>query len=82
MSQLVLYHRIADPRCAAVRAEIVRRGLKPQVDFQNVESDGAAGFAALGGRAVPALWDGARLHEGEDRIRLVLDAMMPAEGSA
>ena len=76
MSELVLYHRVSDPASAAVRTEIVRRGLKPKVDFQNVDTDGAADFAAHGGRTVPALWDGTRLHEGEHAIRLVLDAMM------
>jgi hypothetical protein len=76
VSDLVLYHRVADPASAAIRRVIVERGLKPRIDFQNVDTEGADAFAALGGRAVPALWDGTRLHEGEGPIRLVLDAMM------
>lgn len=82
MSELVLYHRVADPASARVRRLIVERGLKPRVDFQNVDTEAAEAFAAHGGRTVPALWDGERLHEGEDQVRLVLGAMMRAEGSA
>src|SRR2546428_5505710 len=72
VSGLVLYPRVADPARAEVRREIVERGLKPQVDFQNVDTDGAADFAARGGRAVPALWDGTRLREGQAAIRVAL----------
>lgn len=78
---LVLYHRIGDPDSAAVRRRIVELALKPRIDFQNVDDEGAAAFAAHGGRSVPALWDGARLHEGRDavvrllaRLRSDLDA--------
>jgi len=74
----VLYHRLADPSSAAVRAKIVEAGLKPLIDFQNVESDGAGAFAAHGGRAVPALWDGKRLHEGSHAIGLALGAIIAA----
>jgi hypothetical protein len=79
---LVLYHRVADPASAAVRRLIVERGLKSRIDFQNVDTDAAEDFAARGGRTPPALWDGEHLHEGEAAVRLVLDAMMRAEGSA
>jgi hypothetical protein len=72
----VLYHRLADPASAAIRAKIVEAGLKPLVDFQNVESDGADAFAAHGGREVPALWDGKRLHEGSYAVRLALGAII------
>jgi len=72
----VLYHRLADPSSAAIRAKIVEAGLKPLVDFQNVETDGAEAFAAHGGRAVPALWDGKRLHEGSHAIGLALGAII------
>ena len=58
---------------------IVDLGLKPRVDFQNVDTEGAATFAARGGRQVPALWDGARLHEGGDAIELALGAIIAAE---
>lgn len=76
----VLYHRLADPASAALRAKIVSDGLKHLIDFQNVETDAAEEFAARGGREVPALWDGARLHEGSDRVRLALGAIIAAEG--
>ena len=76
---LVLYHRLADPESARVRARIVELGLKPKVDFQNVETEGAEAFAALGGRRVPALWDGARLHVGSAAIDLALGAIIAAE---
>ena len=76
----VLYHRLADPASAAVRAKIVSAGLKALIDFQNVETDAAEDFAAHGGREVPALWDGTRLHEGSYRVRLALGAIIAAEG--
>jgi hypothetical protein len=77
---LVLYHRLADPGSAAIRAWIVERGLKPRVDFQNVDTEGAEAFAALRGSRVPALWDGERLHEGADAIRAAVGAIIRAEG--
>jgi hypothetical protein len=76
---LVLYHRLADPDSAAVRARIVQLGLKPRIDFQNVDTEAAEAFAAHGGRRVPALWDGKRLHEGADNIGLALGAIIAAE---
>jgi hypothetical protein len=75
VSELVLYHRVADPASASIRRLIVERGLKSRVDFQNVDTDGAEAFARHGGRTVPTLWDGLRLHEGEAAIRLVLEAL-------
>ena len=72
----VLYHRLADPGSAAIRAKIVDAGLKPRVDFQNVETEAAAEFAARGGHEVPALWDGERLHEGSYAVRLALGAII------
>ena len=79
---LVLYHRLADPDSARIRARIVELGLKPRVDFQNVDTEAAADLAALGGRRVPALWDGTRLHEGPEAIRLALGAIIAAEEHA
>ena len=75
----VLYHRIADPASAAIRTKIVEAGLKPLVDFQNVDSEGGDRFAAHGGREVPALWDGKRLHEGAYAVRLALGAIIASE---
>jgi hypothetical protein len=77
---LVLYHRLADPGSASVRALIVELGLKPSVDFQNVETEGAEAFAALGGMSVPALWDGERLYEGADAVQLAIGDIIRSEG--
>jgi hypothetical protein len=72
---LVLYHRIDDPDSAAVRRRIVELGLKPRIDFQNVDTEGAAAFAARRGRSVPALWDGQRLHEGRAAALALLETL-------
>ncbi len=75
----VLFHRLADPASAAVRAKIVESGLKPLIDFQNVDTEAAEEFASRGGHDVPALWDGERLHEGAAAVRLALGAIIAAE---
>jgi len=72
---VILYHRIDDPDSAAVRRRVVDLELKPRVDFQNVDTDGAEAFAAHGGRRVPAVWDGARLHEGNSAVLAVLETL-------
>jgi hypothetical protein len=77
---LVLFHRLPDADSATIRRWIVERGLKPRIDFQNVDTEGRDLFAARRGRRVPALWDGERLHEGPDAIRLALGAIIAAEG--
>jgi hypothetical protein len=73
----VLFHEIADPACARVRSEIVARGLKPRIDFQNVR-EFEARLRELGGSRVPALWDGTRLHEGEPAVLEVIATMAPS----
>jgi hypothetical protein len=72
---LVLYHRIGDPDSAAVRRRVVELGLKARVDFQNVDTEGAVAFAAQGGVAVPALWDGERLHAGRAAALALLETL-------
>jgi len=72
----VLYHRIDDPDSAAVRRRVVELGLKPRVDFQNVDTEGADAFAELGGRRVPALWDGVLLHEGRAAVLTQIDRLV------
>jgi hypothetical protein len=72
---VILYHRIDDPDSAAVRRRVVELGLKSQIDFQNVDTDGAAAFAGHRGRTVPALWDGERLHEGRVAALAVLETL-------
>lgn len=75
---VVLYHRIDDPGSAAVRRRVVELGLKPLVDFQNVDGEGADGFAEHGGRRVPALWDGVLLHEGRAAVLTKIDRLAEA----
>ena len=65
---MILFHRIGDPESAAVRRRVVELDIKSQIDFQNVDTDGAEAFAGHGGRSVPALWDGERLHEGRAAV--------------
>jgi hypothetical protein len=72
---VILYHRIDDPDSAAVRRRVVELGIKSQVDFQNVDTEGAEAFAQHGGRRVPAIWDGERLHEGRIAALAVLETL-------
>jgi len=72
---VILYHRIDDPDSAAVRRRVVELDLKSQIDFQNVDTDGAEAFAQHGGRTVPALWDGERLPEGPAAALAVLETL-------
>ena len=72
---MILYHRIDDPDSAAVRRRVVELGAKSQIDFQNVDTEGAEAFAQHGGRHVPALWDGQRLHEGRLAVLAVLETL-------
>ena len=72
---MILYHRIDDPDSAAVRRRVVELAIKSQVDFQNVDTEGAEALAQHGGRNVPALWDGQRLHEGRAAVLAVLETL-------
>jgi len=71
----VLYHRIDDPGSAAVRRRVVELGLKARIDFQNVDTDGAEAWANVRGMVLPALWDGARLHEGTRAALAALETL-------
>lgn len=77
----VLYHRIAEPASARVRTRIVELGLKPGIDFENAETDGAAELAKLGGGPTPALWDGRVLIVGEAAVGAVLERIGAGRGS-
>ena len=72
---MILYHRIDDPDSAAVRRRVVELGIKSQIDFQNVDTEAAEAFARHGGRQVPALWDGQRLHQGSAAVLAVLETL-------
>lgn len=72
---LELFHRLAEPDSAAARKLVADLGLLEAVAFRNVLFDShRAALAGHGGGPTPALWDGARLHEGIDAIRAALVA--------
>ena len=71
-----LFHAIGDEASAAARREIARLRLEERVTFRNIfypEAD--ADFRARGGGALPALWDGARLHIGLDAVLAQLSSL-------
>jgi hypothetical protein len=73
---LELFHRLAEPESAVARTLVRDLGLVDAVAFRNVAFASHAGdLAARGGARTPALWDGARLHEGLDAIRAVLASL-------
>jgi len=76
-----LFHAIGDAGSAAARRELVALGLDDgRVKMRNVVyPEAEADFAARGGKQVPALWDGARLVEGE---RAVIEALRAFAKSA
>ena len=78
MSGFVLFHELSGEGNVRVRREIVARGLKPRIDFRNIYwPEDREAFDAVGGSRTPSLWDGERLHEGEeavlDRLRALGD---------
>jgi hypothetical protein len=71
-----LFHATNDPASAAARRLVVARGLESRVRFRNIfYAEVRADFAARGGRTLPALWDGARLVEGEAAVVAALEAL-------
>ena len=66
--EYTLFHRVAEPASARIRARVVELGLKPRIDFQNAETDGKDELARLGGQVTPALWDGNMLTVGESAV--------------
>jgi len=73
-----LYHEISGDTNVRVRREVVARGLKDRIAFRNIfwDEDREA-FVLLGGTRTPALWDGERLHEGEEAVMRALRDMIP-----
>lgn len=64
-----LYHAIDDADSAAARRTVVELGLVEEIRFRNVAyPEARAALEALGGSAVPALWDGATLAVGADAV--------------
>lgn len=75
MAFLELFHRLAEPDSAAARRLVRELGLLGQLAMRNVAFDvHRDALAARGGGPTPALWDGARLHEGLDAVREALAA--------
>jgi len=71
-----LFHDLIDPESAEVRRKVVDLGLKARIDFLNLAFPGARErLRALGGSRLPALWDGAALHEGAAAILLRISAL-------
>jgi hypothetical protein len=76
MPVLELFHRLVQPESAAARKLVRDAGLLDAVVFRNVAFDSHhSALAAHGGERTPALWDGARLHEGLAAIRAALDEL-------
>jgi hypothetical protein len=74
-----LFHRIAEPASADARRRLVERGLVGRVELRNVEFEThAQALRARGGGATPALWDGARLHEGREAVLAALERLAAA----
>lgn len=74
----VLYHTLGGDENVRVRREIVARGLKDRISFRNVYwPEDREAFDALRGSRTPALWDGERLHEGEDAVMRALRDIIP-----
>lgn len=74
-----LFYTIAGADCAAARRAVLERDLKEHVSFRNLDyPEVAADFTARGGRTIPALWDGERLHEGLAAVLAELDRMKAA----
>jgi cation diffusion facilitator family transporter len=75
--EYTLFHRVAEPASARVRARVVELGLKARIDFQNAETEGKDDLARLGGHVTPALWDGHILTVGESAVVQKLTTLGP-----
>jgi hypothetical protein len=71
-----LFHATNDIDSAAARRAVVDGGWLEKIRFRNVfYAEVKADFDARGGARLPALWDGARLHQGLDQVLLALSAL-------
>lgn len=76
-TKYTLYHRVPEPASARIRRRVVDLGLKPQIDFQNADTDGRDELAERGGSVTPALWDGHALTVGESDVARKLLSIQP-----
>jgi hypothetical protein len=68
-----LFYTIADADSASARKAVMELGLLAATRFRNLAyPEVKADYAARGGTAIPALWDGAALHQGLDAVLAVL----------
>ncbi len=72
-----LFHQISDPESARLRRYISEHDLLEHVRFRNlVYPEVQRDFAAHGGQALPALWDGELLFQGAEAAMARLEAFM------
>ena len=76
-ARYTLYHRVSEPESARIRQRVVELGLKPQIDFQNADTDGRDELTRRGGSITPALWDGHALTVGELDVARKLLTIQP-----
>jgi hypothetical protein len=79
MTTLEIFHAINDGgESAAARTFIVEHQLAERVRFRNVAFEEVrTELKARGGSGrTPALWDGARLHEGREAVLVALAAIV------
>jgi len=71
-----LFHLLAEADSAAARRRAAALGLASRLEMRNVHfEEHRAALAARGGGPTPALWDGARLHQGLDAVLAALERM-------
>ncbi len=64
-----LFHEIAHPPSAKARRFVVDHYLEDSVRFRNVfYEEVQQDLSARGGHTLPALWDGAVLHQGAEAV--------------
>lgn len=76
-----LFHKLGDPASSRIRTRVVALGLERVAAFRNVafESHQEA-FQRRNGRLLPAIWDGARLYEGEVACEAFLSDIARSDG--
>jgi hypothetical protein len=71
-----LFHATNDEGSAEARKLVVDRGLVGQIRFRNVfYPEVRADLDARGGSTTPAIWDGAKLHQGRAAVLAFLTAL-------